>query len=264
VEQAVALVAYLTQLGIQSENKQKVSEAVRGKECSDPLPAEALESYAALAKLVAPVSGNSVLDSARMDKITLPVRGTTLFILFFTALSAIIATWFGDLPEPEDGLWWWYYSGFRYILDFASPFLWGALGSCVYLLKRFSDLAEARVFERYSLQGWGTRILLGAVLGGVVQFIYDSSVFTGQGLRLDANALGFLAGVGVKVVYGGIEKTIAALAEAMNLQAIRTAPSRENAVRKFLADALASEEDPDRRKLIAELLDQVGQPPTGA
>ncbi|MFN0298805.1 MAG: hypothetical protein ACKVQU_00470 [Burkholderiales bacterium] len=262
VEQALALTGYATQKGMRSEHIAALCGKVRGQPPKKPIECEALTDYAAVAQLVAPVSGASVVDSTNVDGIIKPVRWTTYFVLAVTLIHGMLNAWFGDLPEPEEGPLAVAYQVQRYALDFASPFFWGGLGSCVYLLKRYGDLAEDRLFDEDSMQGWGTRILLGSILGGVVQFLYDSSVFTASGLHLDANALGFLSGVGVKVVYGAIEKTISALGEAMNLDAVRKAPAREDALRKFLAIALADETDATKRAVIAGLLDKVGsQPP---
>ncbi len=257
VEQAAALIGHVTNRGIQSEQISVLCNKIEGKRGHEPLTCDALDQYAAVAKLVVPVSGSTLVDSLNVDRITWPVRGLALSILILLIVNAIMKVWFENSMPPAIGLSRVVYQLQVYGLDVISPFLWGALGSCVYLLKRYADLAEARIFDEDSSQGWATRVLLGAILGGVVQYIYDSSAFGSSGMQLDANALGFLSGLGVKVVYGAIEKTIAALGEAMNLETIRTAPARENAVRKFLAEAMASEGDIAKRKFIAELLDTV-------
>lgn len=255
---AAALVGYVADKGIQSESIVELCRKIaRFKSVIVPLPCDMLGEYVAISKLITPITGVSLVDSANVDTIVKPVRVLTYVFLGFVLLNTMLSAWFVDLPEPEDGVLWWLLQAQRYVLDIIAPFLWGALGSCVYLLKRYSDLAEARIFDEDSMQGWGTRILLGAILGGVVQYLYDSSVFTSSGLKLDANALGFLSGIGVKVVYGAIEKTISALGEAMNLDAVRKAPTRENAVRKFLADAMAEETDADKRQVLADLLKKV-------
>ena len=256
VKHAAAVIGYVTTRGIQSDRIDALCRAIADRSSNEVLPCDKFDDYTAVSKLIAPVSGDSLVDSGNVDYIIRSVRFTTYWVLGFILTRTILNAWFADIPEPEEGLLWWVFQFQLYILGVPAPFLWGALGSCVYLLKRFSDLAEARLFDEGSLQGWGTRILLGAILGGIVQFIYDSKGFTAGGLRLDADALGFLSGLGVKVVYGAIEKTIAALGEAMNLDSIRKAPTRENAVRKFLADEMAAEGDEDKRKIIAELLEK--------
>ncbi len=118
----------------------------------------------------------------------------------------------------------------------------------------------------YKLQGWKTRIVLGAVLGGIMQFIYDSKSFTTAGLHLDANAIAFLTGVGVRVVYGVIKKTIGVLAEKLNLEALRQQKSGSTPVTTWLREKLAKtdpEKEPEKRRLLLNLLDDVGKPKTG-
>lgn len=109
----------------------------------------------------------------------------------------------------------------RYVLNNLSPFFWGGLGACVYLMKRLTDLAGDRAFDRKQMQGWQTRILLGAILGAVIQYIYSPTKIAETGVSIDLKALAFLTGLGVKVVYGAIEKTLDVLAQKMNLSAIR-------------------------------------------
>ena len=102
-------------------------------------------------------------------------------------------------------------AGFQeYLLDPLSPMAWAGLGSCVYLLKRLTDIAAERQFDSAFLQGWKTRILLGAVLGGVILYIFDTDFIVGT--EFDSNGVAFLTGLGVKVVYGALEKLVDTLA----------------------------------------------------
>jgi hypothetical protein len=179
--------------------------------------------------------------------------------------NEVLKAWFGDLPEPEEGWVLQLLNLRRYVLDYCTPFLWGALGSIAYLLKRLSDIAEERTFDYATAQGWATRVFLGAMLGGVVQYLYDSSVFINPeaGFKLSASALGFLTGVGVKVVYGAIEKTIETLGEKMNLNAIKSTKSDTASIRAYLnAELVKTDKDaePEKRKVLLELLDELQEP----
>ncbi|MFC1684623.1 hypothetical protein ACFL0R_04010 [Pseudomonadota bacterium] len=154
----------------------------------------------------------------------------------------------------------------RYLLGPIAPFIWGGLGSCVFLLKRLSDLAAAGAFDPYKLQGWKTRIVLGAILGGIMQFIYDPQSFSGGGLNLDANAVAFITGVGVRVVYGAIEKTVAVLAEKLNLESLYQQQEGSPVV-AWLNTQLATtdtEKEPEKRKLILAMIDELNQPKSRA
>lgn len=207
------------------------------------------------------VTGKTLRDSLKVDKVTRPIRRVTWIIFTLVLLHVFLKSWLMDIAEPEEGFLYYLIAFQRYILDTSTPFLWGAMGSCVYLLKIFSDLAESHTFNENKMQGWGTRITLGAVLGGVVQFLYDSTVFTNNGLKLDANAIGFLTGIGVKVVYGALEKTIESLSKVMNLDSLKKEKRSYDDIRRYLNEKLALlSENPDdqrTRKVIQEILSEI-------
>lgn len=114
-----------------------------------------------------------------------------------------------------------------YFLDLFSPFFWGGLGACVFLMKRLSDRIGSQCFDRDRWKGFGTRVLLGGLLGLISVYIYTpEGGFKTEHLNLDANALAFFAGVGVKVFYGAIEKTIDTLAEKFNIGSAGTGSDR--------------------------------------
>ena len=211
------------------------------------------------------VTGKTLCDSLKVDQVTQPIRHITWYLVFpLILLNVFLDGWFQDTVEPEEGLMFYLLSFQRYVLEYITPFLWGALGSCVYLLKVFSDLAENNVFTEDKLQGWGTRITLGAILGGVIQFIYDESAFGNSGLKLDANAIGFLAGVGVKVVYGALEKTIEKMSSFMNLDTIKKAKTDNNEIRRYLNEKISElgdgEEDKKKITLIQGFILDLNRP----
>ncbi len=98
---------------------------------------------------------------------------------------------------------------FDVAIDPLSPFFWGGVGSCMYLLKTLSDKMSTTTFDSQRLQSYGylTRILTGAVLGYVIATL----IFTQAGLetqKVGPDAIGFLSGLSVKAVYGGLEALI--------------------------------------------------------
>ncbi|NOT12452.1 MAG: hypothetical protein HOP23_11570 [Methylococcaceae bacterium] len=208
------------------------------------------------------ITGKTLCDSQKVDQVTQPLLRVTWQMVFpLILMNVFLDGWFQDMVEPEEGFWFYLISFQRYVLNYLNPFLWGAMGSCVYLLKIYSDLAENNLFNEDKLQGWGTRITLGAILGGVVQFIYDSSLFTNTGINLDANAIGFLTGIGVKVVYGALEKTIESLSSFMNLDTIRKDRGSHKEIRRYLNEKISalgeSAEDQQKRKVIQEIVSEL-------
>lgn len=232
----------------------------------DELRAKIVGLYSQLAKLSYPVTGRTLVQTdENFTRSTRPLKLFTLLFLVLAIGNEVLKVWLGDMPEPEEGWLLVLVNIRRYVLDYCTPFLWGALGSMAYILKRLSDFAEDRTFDYASSHGWSTRIFLGAMLGGIIQFIYDPSVFVSAeaGFKMSANALGFLTGVGVKVVYGAIEKTIDTLATKMNLEALRTTKSDSTSIRVYLNEQMAKtdkEKEPDKRKLLLAMLDGLQEP----
>lgn len=286
IREVTALLKYASERGVDQEcsittplylsiQQLQANEAVESAKAGpEPRPGAKLDElranimclYTKLAKLTYPVSGRTLIQTDEEFKSSIrPLKLFALLFLFLVIGNEVMKAWQGDLPEPEEG-WLLQFTNFRrYVLDYCTPFLWGALGSIAYLLKRLSDIAEDRTFDYATSHGWATRIFLGAMLGGVVQFIYDSSVFINPeaGFKLSANALGFLTGVGVKVVYGAMEKTIDTLASKMNLDAIRTSKSDTASIRVYLNSELAKtdkEKEPEKRKLVLAMLDNLQEP----
>ncbi|MCV2884169.1 hypothetical protein OE749_05640 [Aestuariibacter sp. AA17] len=195
---------------------------------------EVHRAYANLCSLTYPVSGQTVVDS---NATKLSVAAIIVFTVLFFGLAItneIMALYFGDIDVPEESeladIVWFQ----EYVLNTLSPLFWGAIGSCIYLLKRISDFKKAKTFSRDKLQGWGTRITLGAVLGGVIQYVFDTDVISSSGI--DDNALALLVGLSVKVVYGAVEKTVDTLVEKFNLDAVRSGKPKQ----KNIAEAIAS------------------------
>lgn len=219
-----------------------------------------------LTKLSYPVTGRTLIQTAENFKSSIrPLKFFAFLFLVLVIGNEILKPWLGDIPEPEEGWLLLLINLQRYVLNYCTPFIWGALGSITYIMKRLSDYAEERTFDFASSQGWAIRIFLGAMLGGAVQFIYDPSAFIGggSGLKMSANALGFLTGVGVKVVYGAIEKTIDTLATKMNLDAIRVAKGDNKPIRAYLNEQLAKtdkKEEPEKRKILLALIDNLEDP----
>src|SRR5690606_24140145 len=89
-----------------------------------------------------------------------------------------------------------------------TPFIWGALGGCSYLSMRLYDIASNRAFDRSRFHGWVLRVLLASILGAVTFYIISPDKLTADGVPIEAKTLAFLAGLGVKVVYGAFEKLI--------------------------------------------------------
>lgn len=228
--------------------------------------AETVILYARLSQLTAPVNGRTLMETEeKFKRAVFPLHVWTLLILAIVILNEVLKLWFADMEQPEEGALLHLIEWRGYILDVCSPFLWGALGSCIWLLKRLSDIAEGRCFDRAISRGWTTRILLGGVLGGIIQYLYDPQVFVTGTFKLGASALGFLTGVGVKVVYGAIEKSIEILTQKLNLDQKKENKDSAAVVRDFLTSQLGKvdmDKEPDKHGLLLGLLAEVNDAKT--
>lgn len=262
-----ALIKYAAEKGLDREGTiltplvRLVREQQARQGDGEDLSAQIIVVYAQLAQLTAPVNGRTLLETERQfRRAVLPLHLWTLLILAIVIANEVMKVWFDNIVQPEEGGLLDLIDIRHYVFDVCSPFLWGALGSCVWLLKRLSDIAEGRYFDRSQSHGWTSRILLGAVLGGIVQYLYDPQLFQNGPFRLGASALGFVTGVGVKVVYGAIEKSIEILADKMNLDAKKAGQQGSTGVRDFLNAQLAKtdkEHDPDKHRALLALLGEV-------
>lgn len=196
---------------------------------SEPDPSEIVSLYAGLIVVTSPVTGRTLIDSVeeggkRLWKIS--VVTAAFFILAIG--NSIAGNWIADIVEFDDQLYWLSVNWLdvkTYVWDRLTPFFYGALGSCVFVLKAVQDAAKDRVYHHQYMEGWGTRVLIGGILAAIVLILFDPAVFSADSLPLSSAAIAFLTGLGVKPVYGALEKTIELLSDKLNLNSIRRSPS---------------------------------------
>ncbi len=222
-----ALIHYASERGLDPEGKILVPlyEAVNRFEAAVDAKArldagkETLRYYSALTALTAKsnVNGRTLHEARRVGRhlSTIVVLGLiSLFLgvgvetlpLFKNTLAA------GDGPVAR---------GLVALLAtdslmYLNPFFWGAVGSCVFLMKRLSDLAAAGSFDSRQLQGQSARIFLGAAFAGIVVNgfgLHGGPEIAGtptQMINLTSAGVAFLCGLGVKVIYGAFERIVEA------------------------------------------------------
>lgn len=198
-----------------------------------------LRLYTQLVQQTAPVHGRSLLDTAQAKKILGKISLLTGLLLVLALSEIVLGHWLAEVVTPVEGWRWNLQVVQRDFLAVVGPFIWGSLGACVYLLKMLNDIAQDRCLDRQKLRGWYLRVVLGGVLGYVVVQLFDLRELGGGETELDANAVAFLVGLGVKIVYGAIEKLIQTVADKLNLAAVRRAQTEGAALRRFLNQQLA-------------------------
>lgn len=225
IEELSAMIRYASERGLDPAGQLLVPlyQAVQEKK----IDGAAIGTYAKLVALVNNghtgltvefdgVNGRTLLDTEyRYKTKARPVVMLGVTFLVLAVLSGALDLWFEDFVGPNEAWLVWLSNIHHFLLSKMSPLLWGAIGACVFLMKRLSDKAADRCFDSHKWQGWGTRIFLGAILGAIAVIIYDKNAFTR--LDLSANALAFISGMGVRVIYGALEKTVDLLVEKLNL-----------------------------------------------
>jgi len=218
--------------------------------------------YAALAALTSPVNGRTLLDTQNANRHLFPLFFLTLVLLAVAVGNEILAGLLSGTNAPAGGGLLMLWTLQRHVLSHLSPFVWAGLGACVYLLKKLYDIAQERCFDSARLHGWFLRVILAAILGAVVLYLFDPVPISENGVPLDTKAIAFLVGLGVKVVYGALEKAVETFAEKLNLAAIRRSRAQTSDARTFLtqkATGKATLQDRERARVINELLNELGQ-----
>ncbi len=259
IPEVEALIQYASEKGIAADDRllaNLLEDVTKFRENSKLQDAQSLlENYAKLCRLTEPVSGRNIIGVKNLSQETRKFNISSLAIFLISISLLATGLWVIDETPADDG-----YLGvpidvIQHCLPFATPFFWGALGSCVYILKRINDEAAALAFDPVMFKGWITRVLLGAILGGSITYVIDPEVT--EAVKVSTTALAFLAGLGTKAVYGGLEKIIQLLVEKMNLKSLKQQNKAADAVAEFLAKEIAATDpkaEADKYEALVDLL----------
>jgi len=234
-ERAEALLSYVFENPLNAEARPTVDSLIKNldevKRSVSAGPAEGreglLSAYYKVSTLVSAVdgpSGTSILDSNHKSKGALrSLTWIATFLIGLAILSQVLGVWTAE-NSGGDGL---LMNAVEWSNDFLfsvlSPFIWGALGSAIYILKRVSDMVRTQKFEVRYFRGVGARIVLGAVFGGLFVTMVTDDTLGDVNFNLTAEVLGFLAGFGVKVLYGAFEGMVETICKKFNLGSGSTA-----------------------------------------
>lgn len=272
-EEITALIKYASERGIGSEGLLgDLSDALYDYEIAEnqkktkgTATRAVLANYSKLCQLTNGVTGKSVVEGRQCHRHLITLYAATILFLVLGIFTEAVGQWLLDQPTSGDTaetLWGWTFAEFHtYVLTILGPFFWGGLGSCSYLLKRVSDAVASFRFDLDRYPGWQTRVLLGSVLGGTVAYLFEPA-FEPENATLGIQSIGpnvfaFLAGLGTKIVYGGLEKIVESLAEKMELGKLRPRPRTVDEEMAFLTRELARTDpttEEDKYTLIVELL----------
>lgn len=100
------------------------------------------------------------------------------------------------------------------LMDAISPFLYGTLGACVYLMRVTSTKLRARTFNPSRYPEHINRLLLGTVSGGIIIILLEDSMSigaAGEGVPITAAGIGFIAGYSIEFLYQTVDRIINAI-----------------------------------------------------
>lgn len=232
-----ALIRYACERGLDPNGKitGPLFEAVKNKK----IDCHTLALYSQLSRMtyyspdgktVLGVNGRTILDTEHQ------FLRKSIWVMFFALsflLFAIAIDTLGVCFKPADLSNNTMLFFLKRFLCFISPILWGSAGACVFILKRLTDKASDRCFDSKKWRGWGTRIILGGILGLIVVILFNNINPNESGTppetiyKLSMNAIAFLAGLGVKVTYGALEKLIEVIYSKFNLKPSDETTDRE-------------------------------------
>ena len=203
VDEVYALLEFAAARGLEPGTVKALSAVIHEP---DPNPTTVAANYTRLTALTHPVTGRTVLHSRQHARRLWQILLVTTIAFVLAVGNYIADNWVSDLLLPEEQPLWLDLK--QYAWDYLTPFFWGCLGSCVFLLKRVQDAARAHEYDRHLMQGWGVRVVIGGVLASIVLIMFDPSMLSTETLPLRPAAIAFLTGLGVKAVYGGLERLV--------------------------------------------------------
>ncbi|MBI1205725.1 MAG: hypothetical protein GC191_00395 [Azospirillum sp.] len=113
----------------------------------------------------------------------------------------------------------------NYLLAFLqniTPFLYGGIGACLYLLRSLHTYISDRSFDELRVPEYNNRILLGVVGGGAIVMLVDQvTTEDGTAIQLSAAALGFLAGYSSDFLFNTVERITAAILPKVGIDSVR-------------------------------------------
>jgi hypothetical protein len=128
------------------------------------------------------------------------------FAAFVIVSQGLLQVWaFGD-TDPKTHIEW------RSFFELLTPWAYGGLGSCIYLLRSAHSYIWQRTFDIRRKPEYLNRILLGTMAGGaIILFVNNIAGEDGTAIQLSSAALGFLSGYSTDFLFNTIERIIAAI-----------------------------------------------------
>jgi hypothetical protein len=153
--------------------------------------------------------GDVILGYSPAQRFTRGLWVAAIAFMLFVMYSGIKLQLMAQAKDGADDR---LYRDWRTFLELLSPWAYGGLGSCVFLLRSAHTYIYRRTFDIRRKPEYLNRILLGMIAGGAIILFADQ--FTnedGAVLQLSSTALGFLAGYSTDFLFNTIERIITAI-----------------------------------------------------
>lgn len=201
-----------------------------------------LEAFDKLAEAIAPVTAESLrntddtlgpaflglfskISASRIwaRKLWIWTIFAIFFIIFTHSFRLILLDFFPADHEPTSGsdpvlL----MHGILGVLLIILPFVYGLLGSCVFLLKSCHKHIVARTFDIRRVPEYYSRMLLGVVAGGTILLLVSQLTDDeGNSVELAEGALAFLAGYNTDLLFQAADRIIQAIIPRIGLDSVQ-------------------------------------------
>jgi hypothetical protein len=192
-------------------------------------------AYYALAEFTSPITSQTLRDTectgrgfkgtSKAQRFSWILWSITLLFAAFIIFSAAVGTeglYVTDLGTRAE-----FFKSLNPYLQIISPYAYGGLGACAYLLRSAHSFIYERTFDVQRKPEYFNRILLGIVSGGAISlFVSQLTDDEGNVIRLSIAALGFIAGYSNDFLFNTIERVVAAILPRVGLESVqRAAPA---------------------------------------
>ncbi len=106
-----------------------------------------------------------------------------------------------------------------------TPFMYGAFGASVFLLRQAETQLRERTFDPRRLPEFRNRLVLGTLSGGVIVLLYSSGGTSDTDIKITEAALGFIGGYSIDLLFSLLDRIVDSLKPAEKKAAPPTTPS---------------------------------------
>jgi hypothetical protein len=162
-------------------------------------------------------------------KLWLLTVAVVAFAILGENIQRTLTQFFPADEESKDALLNWHIAAA--VLGSLTPFTYGALGACTYLLRSCHQFIYKREFDPNRIPEYLNRILLGMVSGSAILLFIEQIASEDGTIRLSAAALAFLAGYNTDFLFQTLERVAAAILPKVGVETVaRGAPTPSLAV----------------------------------